>query len=329
MGIFELLPRLIRILRHVDETANFIVNSKQDLVLTIDAPDFCFRVMEKVKKLNSTYPLQKAHLIAPSVWCYREYRARKIATLYNVLFCILPFEPPYFEKYGLKTIFIGYPLLGTKPEIELKNKEHNIFTHRRKFFILTPGSRKFEIKILLPIMLEVVRVVRKKYNFDCYIFTTSDTHVWVNNYLQNGYYPGVFSTQEELHQQEITKNAILALAKSGTNTMELAIAAVPMVVIYRFSFMTNLLIRIGKFFWRKNFYANLINILAKEEIIPELLLENCKVSTIVEKVSYLLDHEDIRSEQVEKSKKILKMLNPKDSISAFNLVSQKLQDLVN
>ena len=125
MGIFEILPKIFNLLKRIKQTAEYIIKLQPDVVLTIDSPDFCFRVMKLVKKLDRENKIKKVHFIAPSVWAYREKRAEKISKIYDLLFCILPFEPSYFEKYGLKTIFVGHPLYDTTEYNNIQSNTEN------------------------------------------------------------------------------------------------------------------------------------------------------------------------------------------------------------
>jgi lipid-A-disaccharide synthase len=153
MGFAEVVPHLLKILRRINQTAQTIIEQKPDFVITIDSPDFCFRVMKrlKAKLAGSKFAPKKIHLIAPSVWAYREGRAEKISKLYDLLLAILPFEPPYFEKYGLKTVFIGHPILENAPDFGKKAEENRKFREKRGIkkddFVIcvTPGSRNGEV----------------------------------------------------------------------------------------------------------------------------------------------------------------------------------------
>ena len=122
MGFLEVVPHIPKLLNRINQVITRIQEFQPDILITIDAPDFCFRVLKKLKKTPQFLKIKKIHLIAPSVWAYRQGRAQKIAQLYDLLLAILPFEPPYFEKYGLKTVFIGHPLIDDAPDFSLKNQ---------------------------------------------------------------------------------------------------------------------------------------------------------------------------------------------------------------
>jgi len=111
MGVFEVLPRLPLLLKRINETANAVERLKPDVLLTIDAPDFCFRVIKKLKARGVKVPV--VHFVAPSVWAWRPGRAKKVAGFLDHLLCLLPFEPPYFEREGLKATFVGHPVVSS------------------------------------------------------------------------------------------------------------------------------------------------------------------------------------------------------------------------
>lgn len=115
MGVFEVLPRLPLLLRRIRETASQVERLQPDVLVTIDSPDFCFRVIKKLKARACKVPV--VHYVAPSVWAWRPGRAKKVACILDHLLCLLPFEPPYFEREGLRATFVGHPVVagGARP----------------------------------------------------------------------------------------------------------------------------------------------------------------------------------------------------------------------
>ncbi len=308
MGIFEVFPKLFNILKKIKEIAKHIIESEQDIVLTIDAPDFCFRVAKLVKKLDKNKKIKFVHFIAPSVWVYRKNRAKKIAKIYDLLFCILPFEPPYFKKYGLKSIFVGHPIFD-KNSLEYEfNKNKINYNPDSNIISITSGSRKSEVKVLLPIILDTVEKLMQKYkNLEFHILATENTVDIIKNILQNKKidYIKINTTQEE--KNNILANSLLAIAKSGTNTLEIAGYSIPIVVIYKFNFFTNLIAKFIKMISTAK-YVNIINVIAKKENIPELILDNCNSKTIFEKVCKLIDNKELRLKQIKTNLDIIKIL---------------------
>ena len=139
MGLVEILPLILLLLRHIRDTAAFARREQPDVLVTIDAPGFNFRL---VKRLGDTQ-FPRVHYVAPSVWAWRPQRAKKIAPLFDHLLALLPFEPPYFEPVGLLTTFVGHPVLE-KPRrhaVENFRYRHEI-NAAAPILLVLPGSRR-------------------------------------------------------------------------------------------------------------------------------------------------------------------------------------------
>lgn len=317
MGVFEVLPKIFKLLKRIKETAKYIAELKPDIVLTIDSPDFCFRVIKQVKKLDKDNNIKKVHFIAPSVWAYRKGRAKKIAKIYDLLFCILPFEPPYFEKYGLKTIFVGHPIFD-EDSIEYDfNKQENIYNNNSNIISITLGSRKSEVKRFFPIIMNVVKNLGAQ--FDYYILATDNTYDFIINKIDDNHIKVI-----KENKNDILKKSLLAIAKSGTNTLEIAGFSVPMIVFYKFGFLTNLIV---KFLKRDDQYATLINIINKKEIIPECLLDKCNYKNIFNEINILLEDEELRKKQIEKNIETLKILGYHNHNNSAKTIAKTIEDL--
>ncbi len=327
MGIFEVLPKIFKLIKRINETAKYIIKSRQDIVLTIDSPDFCFRVAKKVKKLDKDNIIKKVHFIAPSVWAYRKNRAKKISKIYDRLFCILPFEPPYFEKYGLKTIFVGHPIFDSD-SIEYSFNRKNIeYKRNSKIISITVGSRMSEVKRLLPIIIKSIKLLNKKYDFSYNFLATEETYKTIQESIKDNKLRNVkiFTNREEKNTS--LENSILAIAKSGTNTLEIAAASVPILVIYKFGKLTNFIIKILRFFSETK-YANIINIILKKEVIPELILSDCKPKNIFKCTSNMIENENLRLEQIKTNNKVLKKLGFKLNSSSSEKIVEEIYRLL-
>ena len=322
MGVFEILPKIFNLLKRIKQTADYIIKLQPDVVLTIDSPDFCFRVMKLVKKLDKENKIKKIHFIAPSVWAYREKRAEKISKIYDLLFCILPFEPPYFEKYGLKTIFVGHPLYDkTEYDNIQNNTENNI--QNSNIISITLGSRKGEVNRFYPIIINVIKKLNKQ-DIKYYFLATNYTYDLIINKLKQDNIQNIEVIKE--NKNDIIKKSILVISKSGTNTLENAGFAVPMVVFYKFGFLTNIIAkRIRK--KSKVKFATIINIMNNKEIIPECLLEDCNSNNIYNKVNNLLNNPDLRKEQVENNLKTISILGYKSNNNSGNIIAKKIEEL--
>jgi lipid-A-disaccharide synthase len=324
MGILEIVPKLFKLIRRIKQTAKAIFKAKPDLILTIDAPDFCFRVMKKVKKLDKDNRIKKAHLIAPSVWAYRKGRAKKIAKLYDLLLCILPFEPPYFEKHGLKTIYIGHPIFDNNYKKIDFDKERFLrqfnINKSDEIISITPGSRLSEVSRLLPIAVTTMKLLNEKHpNLFVFIFATKTTEPLIRKLLKKYNFKAtvIFDEEEKRKAMGCSK---LALAKSGTNTFEFNIYKVPMVIFYKFNWLTTI---IGRMIADIHF-ANLVNIIANREIIPECVLEKCKPSVIAKRLDELLRDKAKRKKQIAESQRIIQQLGFGGKISSADRGAEEI-----
>jgi lipid-A-disaccharide synthase len=315
MGFLEVLPHLPKLLRRINQTAQIIQKEKPDFVITIDSPDFCFRVVKLVvSRQSSVVSLKKIHLIAPSVWAYREGRAQKISKLYDLLLAILPFEPPYFEKYGLKTVFIGHPIIENAPDFSQKEKENEKF--RQKYFIkkddilicITPGSRSGEVAKIFPEFIAAINFLsQEKSNLKVAIPLVEKTRELVLQMAKN------LKVEYFLIEPEEKKSAFFAanfaLAKSGTNTIELSLYQLPMLIAYKLNSLSHFLIKRMV----KIKFANLINLILNKEVIPEMLQDKCEGKQIAQKLKNLIDDKNFSQKQITESQAALKLMGSGDS----------------
>jgi len=306
MGFAEVVPHLAKLLRRINQTAETIIKEKPQIVITIDSPDFCFRVMKKLRDFKSA---KKVHFIAPSVWAYREGRAQKISKLYDLLLCILPFEPPYFEKYGLKTVFVGHPLLSDLPNFADKKTLAQHFRKVRQInedavvISLTPGSRNGEVKKIFPEFIGAVNLLaEKKSNLKVIIPLVDKTRALVTEMAKN------LKVEYFLIEKEEKKSAFFAtdfaLAKSGTNTLEFSLYKIPMLIAYKVNYLSYFLIKM----MIKTKFGNLLNLIVNREIIPEFLQMDCDAQKIFVKLEKLVTDKNFAEKQIAESDAALKIM---------------------
>ncbi len=302
MGFLEVLPHIPKLLRRIAFTANKIADLQPEFLITIDAPDFCFRVAKRLKsRFNPVFSkTKKIHLIAPSVWAYRPKRAQKIAKLYDLLLAIMPFEPPYFEKHGLKTRFIGHPLLDEIPDFAQQKLIREEFRklHGLKesdiLLALTPGSRKGEITRIFPEFIEATNQLARTFSrIKPLIFTVEKTRQKALEMAKNFEVEPIFISQKE------KSTALLAsdygMAKSGTNAVEMSLHKLPIIVAYKVNFLTYWLLRLLV----KIKFANLLNLVVNHEIIPELLQNKCYGDAIAAKIAQFIQNQDLANQQIK------------------------------
>ena len=297
MGFMEVIPSIPKILKHLDEIVSDIQKIKPDIVMTIDSYSFSARVHKRLKAIGFMKP--HVHCVAPQVWAWKKGRAKKIGRFVDHLFCLLPNETQYFEPHGMATTFIGHPV------IEGGADKGNGDAFRQKYGIpknatvlcLLPGSRKNEIKYLLPVFKESVERLQKKIpNLFVVLPTVKTVSATLEKQLSDWTVP-YLTVMGEKERYDAFSAADVALAASGTVSLELAMAGVPNFIAYKVSPLTG---AIAKRLLKIRF-VNLLNILSDKEIIPELLQENCTVDKVVATLQKLLQHpEQATTESLQK-----------------------------
>lgn len=304
MGFAEIIPHLPKLIKRINQTATEIIRINPDIVITIDSPDFCFRVIKKLKKNPDAKNIKKIHFVAPTVWAYREKRAHKIAKLFDLLLVILPFEPPYFQKYGLKTKFIGHPITENKIEIADNDFRKKYEVSDDEILIcLTPGSRIGEVKRILPEMTEAINILSKTHkNLVAAIQATEKTYDLIKDQITQFQTKAILVLPED--KIKLFSSANLAIAKSGTNTLEMAMYELPMIITYKVNLLTYLLLKM----MIKIKFANLINLILNREVIPEMLQYDCNGTKLAEQLNILLKNPEKQKNQIKESLEVLKIL---------------------
>ncbi len=304
MGLAEVIPSIPRILKRIDETVADIAARKPDVVVTVDSWSFSARVNKKLKALNTGIP--QIHYVAPQVWAWKKRRARTCGRYIDRLMALLPYEPQYFEPYGLKTDFVGHPVVeggAAKGDGEKFRKEHGIAPETPVLCVL-PGSRRSETKYLLPVFKEAVAILAEKYpTMRVVVPTVVTVEKTVRDAVSDWALPVDVVTGEAARYDAFAASSA-ALAASGTVALELALARVPYTIAYKMNPISSYLARrlvTGKF-------ANLVNIMANREVVREYLLENCRPALLAAEIERLLENEAYRNAEVDRAFDVLKTL---------------------
>jgi len=303
MGVFEVLPRLPLLLNRINETANEVERLGPDVLVTIDAPDFCFRVIKKLRSRGLKIPV--VHYVAPSVWAWRPGRAKKVAAFLDHLLCLLPFEPPYFEKEGLAATFVGHPVVKSniaEADGVAFRRRHQIQTDVPVLLML-PGSRLGEVERLMGVFGETMaKLVPQFPGLKVVIPTVSHVESRVRDLSAAWQMEVLVIRGDEKNEAFMAANA--ALAASGTVALELAMAGLPNVIAYRFNVVTEFIIKR----LIKTPYANLINIILGREAVPEFIQETCTPENLSREIARLLNDKTARSAQCTAAHEALKQL---------------------
>lgn len=291
MGFVEILPHIFLLRKLIHQTVDDIVTKNPAVLVTIDAPGFCYRVAKLVRK--ACPHMKMVHVVAPSVWAYKPGRATKFAAIYNHMLTLLPFEPPYFEAVGLPATCIGHPVFDQEFGGGDEFRTRHGIARDAKVVVVTPGSRKGEIARHLPVFLKALEGVRRRYK-DLVVVIPSSLSLPVEDCITID------------HSQRLSAYAAadVALAKSGTNTLEIAASGTPMIVAYKMNFLTFWAVKL----MAKIKYASLINIVANREVIPELLQHEATPANLTAGLLKILDNPEVAKEQIEESTKSLKAM---------------------
>jgi lipid-A-disaccharide synthase len=271
MGLREVVPRIPAILRRVREAVDFALRTRPDLVVLIDSPDFTHRIARALKKRDPT--IRTANYVAPQVWASRAYRARKMARYMDAVLTLLPFETEFFQRYGLKAIFVGHPVIERRARMtggDDFRRCHGIAPDAKLLAVL-PGSRRNEIRFILPQFREAVQELAAAVPGLVSVIA-SVPHVAGLVRERTADWPTPLHIVEGEDEKFAAFDAAdAALAASGTVTTELALARTPMVVGYRTGWLTYALMKplVNVPF------ATLVNIILGREAVPEFLQGNC------------------------------------------------------
>ncbi len=301
MGLLEVLPKLRQLSGRMEQTVADIAARRPDVVVTIDSPGFTLRVLRRISPLG----LKRAHYVAPQVWAWREKRVKHYPGLWDSLLCLLPFEPAFFARHGLPALFVGHPVLesgaGTGDGARFRAK-HGIPPDAMVLTVM-PGSRRTEVSRLLPILGETLRLLPSgvvpvvPLAGPVAEAVRAGTSEWAVK-------PILVTDVADKFDAYAASNA--ALTKSGTSTLELALASIPLVVTYRVNPITAWIVRRSV----KVKYASLLNLLAGREVIPELIQEDCRPEKLAAVLRELLTNPSTGALQVAAYRPVLEALRP-------------------
>ena len=339
LGIGDVIFNLPKIVDRITDVANYVSDFQPDLLISVDAYDFCIRVVKKIRaleekkknkttddekkdgnNLNPKQCIQMWHIVAPSVWAYWSFRAKTLAKYYDRLFYLLPFEKKYFKPLeiikrhngrGFLSTFIGYPAT-----FQNRNKD---IQKDNELIGITLGSRNGEIyrhKNLIISVIMKLKMINKNFKFA--ILTTPDTNEFAKKAL--GEFRNISFIDNEEEKNEIIQKCVLCIAKSGTNNIEIGSLGTPMVVYYKTSFLTYLFAKI----FAKIKFINLFNITLNKNVIPELIQQYATADNIVNTVMHLLTNNGIRIKQVEQIDKAISMMQRDDKKYPANVIIEEI-----
>ncbi len=315
-GVFQVIPNIPKLIFLRYKIIKYLKNEKPDIFIGVDAPDFNFYVEKKLKQSG----IPTFHYVAPSVWAWRPKRVYKIKKTTEHIFSIFPHEKPLFEKVGIQTTFVGHPLANKIPLKSNMYKYRKMFKLNRTELVIAilPGSRMGELKAHTDVLLETAQKILKVHpNARFLIPVNNDINMrFIEAHVKNNPTKNLKLIKGKVN--EILSCANIAIAASGTASLQIALHKKPMIIIYKGSW-------ISYFVWkmvRLIPHVSLPNILLNEDIVPEMLqhratptLLSKKACEIIKDKRYLKKieskfyklHKDLKKNT---SSLILKVINP-------------------
>ena len=319
LGFTSVLLNIFKIRNKINKTVDEIIKFNPDILFSVDSPDFTLRVAEKVKKINSN--IKTIHYVAPQVWIWRKNRVKKIKDFIDHMLLLFSFEKKYFDDENIKNTFVGHPLI--EKDENVKTVLNDLISKDKKIISIFAGSRKSETDVLLPILVDFIKLMNKKKNSYSFIFhATNENKEFIINYLKKDNLNNIDVISDENIKSQILSNSVFAVAKSGTVSLQISNSNIPSIIIYKLSFINFM---IFKMLVNVKF-ANIINIINDKEVIPELLQKDCNANEIYKTVIYFLKNPELIKKQLSDCSKTLEGIksNTSSSKEAATILSNYL-----
>ena len=306
LGFTSVLLNIFKIKSKINNTVDEIIKFNPDILFSVDSPDFTLRVSERVKKINKN--IKTIHYVAPQVWIWRKNRVKKIKRFIDHMLLLFNFEKEYFDKENIKNTFVGHPLIENNQDN--KTIIENILPKNKKIISLFPGSRKSETNVLLPILIDFIKLMNEKHSgYFFYFHTTEENKNLIIENIKKTNINNLDVVSDKDIKSKILSNSVFAVSKSGTGSLQICSLNIPSIIIYKLSFINFM---IFKMLVNVKF-ANIINIINNKEIIPELLQNECNANEIYKSVIYFLKNPELIKKQLAECSKTLDGIRSKTS----------------
>lgn len=318
VGLVEVIGHIPRIYRLFRKLIRAIPEERPDIAVLIDAPDFNLRVAKKLRGLG----VPVVYLIAPQAWAWREGRVRILRRTVQRLLCIFPFEESFFKKHGVPTTYIGHPLARLVKRTQTRSAfcEKYGLPQDRAIITLLPGSRHGEVARHMPELLDAVRRIRERHPSTTFVLA-----------LPPGFNPGLNSDTSSFWERipsssiqiieggtwDALAHSEVALAASGTVTIEAALLGAPMVTFYKVNALSWML---GRWLVKAPFLS-MVNLVAGREVAPELIQGDMTGARIAREAIRLLENADerqhMRKDLAEVARKLASDHDPMDAAAEW------------
>jgi lipid-A-disaccharide synthase len=323
VGLAAVVKQLPKVLRLIRQTAGAVMRAQPDILVIIDSPDFTHRVARRVRSRDASIPV--VDYVSPSVWAWRPGRARAMRGYVDHVLALLPFEPDEYRRlHGPPCSYVGHPLTEQISTLRPNVEEQRRRSQPPPVVLVLPGSRRSEISHHLAIFGEALgRLQAEGATFDLILPTMPHLSEAVRESVKGwSVTPRIVVGEQEKRAAFRIANA--ALAKSGTVTLELALAGVPMVTAYRVGAVEGWIVR--RAINAKS--VILANLVIGENVIPEFLQQDCTPEKLSGGLREILSDSDLRRRQLEAFARIGDIMstgNQPPSVRAADIVLAMLR----
>ena len=294
VGFAAVVRRLPRIMRLIRQTVDAVMQTSPDALVIIDSPDFTHRVARRVRSRDQSIPI--IDYVSPTVWAWRPGRARAMVSYIDHVMALLPFEPEAYRRLrGPPCTYIGHPLIDQLASLRPNAEERARREAENPLLLVLPGSRRSEVRHHMAIFGETLALLSAEgIAFEPVLPTTPQLEEIIRENVKGWQVqPRIAVTEAE--KRTAFRSARAALAKSGTVTLELALAGVPMVAAYRVGAVEAFILRRAI----KVQSVILANLVLGKEVVPEFLQENCTAEALAKSLGEVLTDTPLRQRQIE------------------------------
>jgi len=316
VGIIDPLLNIKKLLKMRQHLVQYFLEQKIDLFIGIDAPDFNFGIEKQLKAQG----VSTVHYVGPQVWAWRRGRAKKISQFIDLLLLLFPFEQQYYQNFPIKTAYVGHPLITQIPLKVNKQPPKQLQPLPKKTIVLAVlvGSRTSEIKHLLPTYLQAIKQLTAMYSLQIVMPLARKTHKELAQQLMQ---QAKVATQIHIsvgNIDAVLATADLALVTSGTATLEVMLYKVPMLICYKVNWLMYALLRP----FIKPPFMGLPNLIAQQQLVPELLQSEVTVAKIVTELQKYIENTELRQQVSEQ----FQQLHQKLRVDSNQRIAQLLLD---
>ncbi|MXX99132.1 MAG: lipid-A-disaccharide synthase [Gammaproteobacteria bacterium] len=317
IGIVEILihyPALRRAFRTLKQS---LINEPPDLLVLVDYPEFNLKLARIAAQRN----IKILYYISPQLWAWRQYRIKKIKHYIDHIAVIFPFEQDFYEQHKVAVSYVGHPLIEDLKAWESNNPEPAAERGETKTVLLLPGSRKSEIKRLLPLMIQTAKIIRQRLGNDIRFRLLAAADINTDFYRQYLDDADFDCRLNDKHTYTEMKNADLAISATGTATLQLALCGTPLIATHKLAPLSYWILK----WFIKIRYASMPNIIADQALVPEYLQYDATPLKLSEHACKLLNNPDMRKTM---SQNLLALRHSFGTASASKTTAELIHDLI-